>query len=91
MIKIIIVNVFLFAGLYIFFIAASFGFGFIVEALSAASSNVLYVLMPLLHVFINYRLAKKWGLSTRKYLAISSVVILSIWISYPFLIELLTA
>ncbi len=90
MIKIILVNILLFAGLYIFFIAASFGFGFIFEAMTTTSSNILYILIPLLHAYINYRMAKKWLLSNRRYLLISSIVIPGIWISYPFLIERLT-
>jgi hypothetical protein len=91
MIKIILTNILLFISLYIFFIAASFGFGFIFEAMTATSSNILYLLIPLLHLYINYRLAKKWLPSNRRYLLISCIVILGIWISYPYLLELLTA
>jgi hypothetical protein len=47
----------------------------------------LYIIIPLVHLYINYRMAKKWNCFTRQYLIISSLLIAGVWFSYPYLLN----
>jgi hypothetical protein len=85
MIKAIVVNILLLLVLYVLYVGFYFGFGYLLPALSGQSGSVLYVLVCLLHLIINYLLLKKWNLYNWKTVTLFSLFIVGIYIGRLFI------
>jgi hypothetical protein len=84
MIKAIVINLLLLLVLYILYVGFYFGFGYILPALSGQSGTILYVGIIALHLYINYRLLKKWNLCSWKNLILFSLAIAGIYVGNLF-------
>lgn len=82
--KIILVNILLLLVLHVFYVALYFGFGYLLPAMGNEAGSISYVLIILLHLYLNCRLLKKWNNYSPKNLIIFSLVILAVYIGKLF-------
>lgn len=86
MVKLILVNVLLFIGCIILFVFMAAGIGYAMGTARHDVENALaYVFVAGLHIFINFRLLKKWQPASLRARVVSTILIIAAYIIYLFI------
>ena len=72
--RIILLNILFFFLLMFVFIIAAFSMGYAYNNRFGTDAGILYILMVLIHFFLNYLLMHKKGFTARKILYASAVI-----------------
>lgn len=86
MLKLILINLLLFILFIILFIAAAFVISYAMGTNNHSMETAeVYVVITLLHIYINYRLLKKRKIDTLKNKTISAILIAAVYVGYLFM------
>ena len=85
MIKLIFVNILLFAGCIALFVLVSIGYSMGNTGKHEGNTSIAYIFVAAVHLFINNRLLDKWQLASRRNRIVSTVSIIAAYIIYLFI------
>jgi hypothetical protein len=77
--KIFLLNLLIFFVLMALFIAAGFAMGYAADKRFGSDAAILFVLVVLVHLFLNYLVLLRQKMATAKSIAISCLVILAVY------------